>query len=349
MSQVPEATEAGAAPAPVAVDYVASRVFSDPQLAEKIVGLVLENMEVPRGIQLATLASACLSRAIVDACYSFETELQMELPHSVVARSNAEEAFHAVSKAERDAELISASPTWPVEDVEFLVQIVNSGDFGPAFAGATVFCASAPVVVENRKVLPIQFCPAAPSEETPPSEATPGDDEGQGIYAFELDGAKVSLFIQRRTASGLPRLACFATAKLCVASDRLTAWVKGKSTTVVNEDTAEDEEPEMMVFSTGANIQLRSTFRPYDDSAVMGDNLNDMQLEAMMASGYGTSQGTYEKLRTVATFTVCSGRTKPVAMLQLMTQREPGPFGASAPTLLNAAHLHEAFAGLEWY
>ena len=178
MSQVPEATEAGAAPAPVAVDYVASRVFSDPQLAEKIVGLVLENMEVPRGIQLATLASACLSRAIVDACYSFETELQMELPHSVVARSNAEEAFHAVSKAERDAELISASPTWPVEDVEFLVQIVNSGDFGPAFAGATVFCASAPVVVENRKVLPIQFCPAAPSEETPPSEATPGDDEG---------------------------------------------------------------------------------------------------------------------------------------------------------------------------
>ena len=159
----------------------------------------------------------------------------------------------------------------------------------------------------------------------------------------------MSLFIQRRTASGLPRLACFATAKLCVASDRLTAWVKGKSTTVVNEDTAEDEEPEMMVFSTGANIQLHSTFQPYDDSAVMGDNLNDMQLEAMMASGYGTSQGTYEKLRTVATFTVCSGRTKPVAMLQLMTQREPGPFGASAPTLLNAAHLHEAFAGLEWY
>ena len=105
----------------------------------------------------------------------------------------------------------------------------------------------------------------------------------------------------------------------------------------------------MEVFSTGANIKLRSTFQWYDAGALMGDNPNDMQVEAMIASGYRTSQGTYEKLRTIATFTVCSGRTKPVAMLQLMTQREPGPFGASAPTLLKAAHLHEAFAGLEWY
>ena len=230
---------------------------------------------------------------------------------------------------------------WSIDDIQFLVRAVDT-------EGQTLFSATAPAAVdEHGSVVPIRFgeAPSPPSDAPSPPSDTPAEapdssPDDAGFYPFELDGAKVSLFVQRVTASGLPRMACFSISTLHVASERLTAFVLGKSAT---------KDEDAVVFCNAEEIKLRSSFQPYDDSAVVGDNPNDMQLETMMESGYGTSQGTYEKLRTIATFSVTSGPTTPLAMLQLMTAREPGPFGTAHPTLLKAAYLHEAFAGFEWY